>query len=93
MTQIDVSEARKSLPGLIRRIEAGEEDFQITRYGKVVALLTRPGSEEHTPGDRTPRGQRGPVDAEGNVMAKPPGWQARNPGQAGRDRILKQPKG
>lgn len=38
---VNVSEARAALPRLLDRVEAGEE-IEVTRHGKVVAVLVRP---------------------------------------------------
>lgn len=38
---ISASEARQTLPAQLDRVEAGEE-VQITRHGRVVAVLVRP---------------------------------------------------
>lgn len=38
---MNVSEARAALPRLLDRVEAGEE-IEVTRHGKVVAVLVRP---------------------------------------------------
>ena len=41
MTTIAATDARASLPGLLDRVQAGEE-VTITRHGKAVAVLVRP---------------------------------------------------
>jgi antitoxin (DNA-binding transcriptional repressor) of toxin-antitoxin stability system len=38
---VNVSEARAALPRLLDRVEAGEE-IEVSRHGKVVAVLVRP---------------------------------------------------
>lgn len=41
MAQLSVSEARANLPGLLDRVERGEE-ITITRHGRPAAVLLRP---------------------------------------------------
>lgn len=41
MPTISASEARQSLPAQLTRVEQGEE-IEITRHGRVVAVLVRP---------------------------------------------------
>jgi antitoxin (DNA-binding transcriptional repressor) of toxin-antitoxin stability system len=41
MVMMTASEARAALPGLLSRVEAGEE-VTITRHGRPVAVLVRP---------------------------------------------------
>ncbi len=41
MTTMTATEARAALPGLLDRVEAGEE-VTITRHGRAVAVLVRP---------------------------------------------------
>ena len=41
MTEMTATEARSGLPGLLDRVEAGEE-VTITRHGRAVAVLVRP---------------------------------------------------
>lgn len=43
MTVMTVSEARAALPELLTRVEEGEE-VTITRHGRPVAVLVRPGA-------------------------------------------------
>ena len=41
MASMTVSEARAALPGLLTRVEGGEE-ITITRHGKPIAVVVRP---------------------------------------------------
>lgn len=41
MLSLTVSQARSTLPGLLNRVESGEE-ILITRHGRPVAVLVRP---------------------------------------------------
>jgi antitoxin (DNA-binding transcriptional repressor) of toxin-antitoxin stability system len=43
MVMMTVSEARAALPDLLTRVEGGEE-VTITRHGRPVAVLVRPGA-------------------------------------------------
>jgi prevent-host-death family protein len=43
MTTLTATEARAALPGLLDRVQAGEE-VTITRHGRPVAVLVRPDS-------------------------------------------------
>ena len=47
-----VSQARAALPQLLDRVEAGEE-VTITRHGKAVAVLIRPGALRARRADRS----------------------------------------
>lgn len=77
---ISASEARQTLPAQLDRVEAGEE-VQITRHGRVVAVLVRPEVL------RTRRAREAWVEADriGELLerarheplkraAGPPGW-------------------